>query len=171
MQAGDRILALDGVTVNSHDELLVERNKHEPGQFFTMTILRDGERLEVDAQFRECPKDEEEPVEETPVVEPTPEPAAPIEITDNQLELGEFTAFPNPTVGKLNVRFQAEALPTVVTVTDLNGKLVYREEVENFDGFYSKELDVSGGAPGTLMLTVTQEGKAQSKPIILLNRA
>lgn len=167
IQRGDRILTLNDVEVNTFNELLVERNKNQPGDYFTLTINREGEILQVDAQFRECPKDE--PAEEI-LEEETPEPEAPIEI-NNRLELGEFTAYPNPTAGDLNVRFQGEAVPTTLTITDINGKLVYQEKIESFDGYYSKEIDVTNGTPGTLTVTVNQEAKIQSMPVILLNRA
>ncbi|MBI5915703.1 MAG: PDZ domain-containing protein [Bacteroidetes bacterium] len=169
LQAGDRITALDGVPVNTHNELVIERDKHKSGEFFTINYLRNGQPGEVEAQFKVCPKDEvAPPVVEEQVVE-TPKPA--VQLIDNTLQLQELNAYPNPTLGDLNVTFRGEAMPTTVTITDVNGKVVHNESLPNFDGYYNRDLNVSKGAPGTLLLTIRQDGKVVTTPVILLNRA
>lgn len=169
LQKGDRIIAIDGIPVTNHNELVTERDKHEPGEAFTFTYLRDGEVYDVDARFKACPKDEpvtpEAPVEEITV------PDEELEYTDNELDLEEFRAYPNPTFGNLNVQFRGDAIPTTVRVVDSSGKVVYEESLRNFDGYYNKQLDISGGALGTLILSVTQDGKATATPVILVTRA
>ena len=170
---GDRIVAFDGVKVGGFDELLVQRNKHQAGDAFTMTILRDGETFVVDGQFKECP-DEPEMVQPVPLPETAPEPeiGSDVEFTDNSLlDIGGFDAYPNPTAGMLNVRFRGEPVPTVVTVTDINGQLVFQEKVDDFDGYYSKEINLSKGTPGAMTVTVRQGGQVQSKQVVLLSRA
>ena len=170
LQKGDRIIAIDGIPVTNHRELVTERDKHEPGEAFTFTYLRDGIEYEVDARFKECPKDGQ--IQSgTPIEEVIPAPQEELEITENMLQLDEFNAYPNPTFGNLNVRFRGEAVPTVVRVVDSAGKVVYEENVKNFDGYYSKELDISGGALGTMILSVSQQGKAVAKPVVLVTRA
>lgn len=167
LQAGDRIVALDGKPVDSHSGLVLERDKHEPGDRFTIKYIRDGKTQEVKARFKDCPSETELTEEAQPV------PASPIapQQLDNTLNLSEFGAYPNPTFGELNVNFKGEAVPTVVRVTDVNGKLIYEEELPNFDGYYNRQLDLAKANPGTLLLSVQQAGKVQSKPIVLLNRA
>lgn len=168
LQAGDRITAIDGVPVNTHNELVIERDKHKPGEFFTVNYLRNGQPGEVQAQFKVCPKDEVVPLVEAPVVE-QPKPA--VQLIDNTLQLEELNAYPNPTLGDLNVMFRGEAVPTTVTITDVNGKVVHNESMPSFDGYYNRDLDVSKGASGTLLLTIRQDGKVVTTPVILLNRA
>lgn len=170
LQRGDYILALDGVPTNSHSQLLTERNKHEPGDYFTMTILRDGSVMEVDAQFKECPQDEpiEEVIEE-PVVEEIVEPN--VEIDQDALIVEDLNAYPNPTYGNLNITFKGEAVPTVITVTNIMGQEVFSEEINNFDGDYGKRIDISNSSPGTHLVTVRQGQKIFTKSIILVVRA
>lgn len=169
LQKGDRILAIDGIPIGTHNELVTERDKHEPGQAFSFTYMRDGQVYETDARFKECPKDQE--VEErAPVEEIIPAPEE-LEFTDNALELDEFNAYPNPTFGNLNVRFSGEAVPTLVRIVDSAGKLVYEENIKNFSGYYNKELDISGGALGTMILSISQNGKTLAKPVVLVTRA
>ncbi|MBX2927541.1 MAG: PDZ domain-containing protein [Saprospiraceae bacterium] len=60
VQAGDVILALDGVPVNSQSALTRERDKHAQGEAFTLSILREGKEMTVNARFRECSEEEME---------------------------------------------------------------------------------------------------------------
>ncbi|MCB0644219.1 MAG: T9SS type A sorting domain-containing protein, partial [Phaeodactylibacter sp.] len=166
----------DDVAVNSFNELLNERNKHEAGDLFTLTIQRDGQTMDLDAQFLPCERAEEpapatgmeEPVQELIVVE---EPVTPELELDNSLKLDVYNAYPNPTYGGLQVDFQAEAVPTNVQVTDATGKIVHQETLNQFDGNYSKQLDLRNATPGVLLLTIQQGDKTVTEKIILLARA
>lgn len=174
VQKGDVILEMDGVPVNTHQELLLERNKHKAGDDFTLTILRNGATTEIDARFKVCPTDKpaeklnevvEEPVIETPVVD------APTGTSPDALKLEVFQAFPNPTVGLVNMRFQADAVPTQVQITDVTGKVVYQENLNNFDGYYDRQVDLTGTTPGALTVTVRQGKQVFTQTLILITRA
>lgn len=54
VQAGDVILAIDGVSVTMQSELLRERDKHQQGETFTLTILREGAQKTISARFKSC---------------------------------------------------------------------------------------------------------------------
>lgn len=163
MMAGDRITSMDGVPVNTHNELVIERDKHKAGEYFTIGYLRGGKESKVKAQFKVCPG-EEAPAEVVEVQPVLPK-------IDNSLQLEELNAFPNPTYGDLSVKFQGDAVPTTVTITDITGKAIFNESLPNFDGTYDRQVDVSKGASGTLMISIRQEGKVLTKPVVLLNRA
>jgi PDZ domain-containing secreted protein len=172
LQTGDVIIEMDGIDVNSFDELLVERNKHQPGDDFVLTVLRDGNPMIVEAQFLTC--DQEEDKGETPaeeIIEPTVVPDAPVQVMQNGLQLEQLTAFPNPTYGKFNLRFQGEAVPTIVRVTDITGRVVYSENLNTFDGIYNRELQVYDATPGNMIVTVQQGNKVVSEQVLLLPRA
>jgi hypothetical protein len=89
------------------------------------------------------------------------------ETIDNNLELSDFVAFPNPTDGKFNVQFSGEAKPTVVLVFDASGKEIFRDNVDNFNGYYNREIDLTSHARGGLVLSVEQEGKSYTEQIVL----
>ncbi|GAB4262046.1 MAG: hypothetical protein Kow0027_29540 [Saprospiraceae bacterium] len=165
---GDVILAMDGVPVNSFSELLTERNSHQPGEEFVLTVQRGEQVLDIEAQFKNC-DEKEETTEEAEQDSPIEIPAAPS--IDNSLELVEFSAYPNPTVGKLNIRFSAEAAPIEVSISDVSGRVLFNDVVDDFDGHYNKEINVSKGTPGALSLKIMQNGQLFTKQIILLNRA
>ena len=176
LERGDYITALDGIAVHSHNELLRERNKHNPGDRFLITYTRDGQEFDEVAYFKDCPEPTlheenlviDEIIEETPPVVETPQISQP---TDNTLKVEGMEAYPNPTYGNLKLNFQAEALPTNVRVVDIQGRVLFQETLNNFDGKYNKDLNISNGTPGVIAITITQGGKVFTKNIVLLARA
>ncbi len=175
MERGDYITALDGIAVHSHKELLQERNKHNPGDRFLITYTRNGQEFDEVAYFKDCPKPTvketlivEETIEETPPDVEVPQIAQP---SDNTLKVEGMSAYPNPTYGDLKLNFQAEALPTNVRIVDIQGRVLFQETLNNFDGNYNRDLNVGDGTPGVLAITITQGGKVFTKNIVLLARA
>lgn len=170
LESGDVILAMDGVAVNDNDELLAERDKHQPGQEFRLTILRNGQEMQLDTRFRICTN--EEPLKEEVIVEEPVEPQVPaLEVPDNELQLAEYKAFPNPAFSFVTIQFQAEAVPTVIQLADASGRVVLQRQLNNFDGSFKEELDLRGVTPGALTLTIRQGDKLVAKQLVLLNRA
>ena len=175
---GDVIIRLDDVAVSSYQELLIERNKHQAGDWFTLTVLRNGTEIDIDAQFMSCDEQKEEPLIELieepvleEVAEEVPEVREPATF-DTNLQLVDFKAFPNPTYDRIQVQFQAEAKPSLIRISDITGKVVYEESLQQFDGYYNQEVNLEGiAAPGTLILTITQEGRVLSDKIVLLPKA
>lgn len=181
IQAGDVITSFDGVTVNSYGELLRERNKHEAGDWFKVQVERAGGFTEITAQFKSCDEKIEEPIVEEEIAEEVVEvlpqveeelPEQPQLIIDNTLELNDYNAFPNPTYGQFNLRFKADPVPTRVRVIDVNGKVVYNQVINQFDGIYNDQINLSAKAtPGTLFVQILQGQKVVSKKIVLVPRA
>ncbi len=180
IQRGDVIVAFDGVEVNSVSELQTQRDKHDLGETFNMTLLRDGQLRTVTSKFNSCeeepqvePTDEPVEVEKVPEVEEFTEEeieSVPEIDIDNELMLDRYTAFPNPTFGRVRVQFAGEAVATTIQITDMNGKVVHREQINRFDGYYDKELNLDNAAPGTLIVTIRQGDKMTAKKIVLMSR-
>ena len=173
VQTGDIILALDGQPVKTNQELTIERDKHKPGDQFTLTIQREGVQMNIDAIFKECPKDKETTLSipaEQPLTERDNLQAPPTDGTDFALQLESFDAFPSPTLGPVNVRFEAKAAPTTVRITDVKGKMVYENQLNQFSGNFNEQVNLEGKSPGVYTITVQQDGKVFSKKIMLLSR-
>ncbi|MBK6620517.1 MAG: PDZ domain-containing protein [Saprospirales bacterium] len=178
MQAGDVILAIDDVETNTHEAVLVERNKHQPGEWFSMSVLRSGEVIEVEAQFQTC--DPQKPAETLadPSAETLADPSAeasaqadPVLQTDYSLQLHDYSAFPNPTYGELNISFKADAKPSVVRISDTSGRVIFEENLPKFDGYYARQLDLQNATPGLLLLSIQQEDRVINKKLVLLAKA
>ena len=170
---GDVVLALDGVKVNTYSEVLRERNKHNPGDWFTLTVLRDGEEVVVDAQFKSCDEVKEKAIEEKTVpqekVTERERPETPA--LDNDLRLEYFNTFPNPTVDKVKVEFSGQAVPTSIRIMDATGKAIYTEELPKFDGEYNNTIDLDKiTRPGTYLLNIRQGEKVLTKQLVLVAR-
>ncbi len=86
---------------------------------------------------------------------------------DRSLRLEEFSAAPNPASDQLQLRFRAEAAPLIVRLNDLSGREVFRSEVDDFDGFFDRSIDLSRLAKGTLLLSVEQGDKVFTEKIVV----
>ncbi len=172
VQPGDIIVSLDGQPINSHLELRRERDKHQPGEAFRLTVLRDGASVDIDATFKKCeePTPGDSPLQE--VVEVLTEDVPATQRTDPGASLQvELNAFPNPTVGVLNIRFEAEPVPTTVSIQDVTGKAVYTTTLNQFSGSFNEQVNLYGNKPGTYVLSVRQGDKVYSRPVVLMPRA
>ena len=83
------------------------------------------------------------------------------------LNVEYLTSSPNPSSGRMKISFAGSAMPTVVQVLDLNGKEVYSEKLDQFDGTYNKEIDIQNEAKGTLILNIIQGEKIISEKIFV----
>ncbi len=89
-------------------------------------------------------------------------------LEDNKaLKLDDFNFYPNPNNGTFQLAFQGKEKATSVRVTDINGKEVYAEYLQNFSGTYDKEISLSGLKKGIYLLQVVQGNKAVNKKIVI----
>ncbi|MBK9109368.1 MAG: PDZ domain-containing protein [Saprospiraceae bacterium] len=82
------------------------------------------------------------------------------------LNVEVLTGSPNPNNGQMKISFEGKKEPTTIEVLDLNGKEIYKEKIESFDGTYNKEIEIEN-AKGTLILKVTQGEKVLTQKIIV----
>ena len=75
------------------------------------------------------------------------------------LILEDIRMFPNPTDGAFALSFNVEPGPLTVSITDINGKVIYSENHENRSGVYTRDIDLKGVPQGNYVLTVTQGEK------------
>ena len=89
------------------------------------------------------------------------------EESDIQEFEGNLQVFPNPSNSVLQVRYQGNLTPVSINVTDMEGNILYSEDIEDFDGSYSKEINLEEGYNGTAILTIMQDGQTISEKILL----
>ncbi len=86
----------------------------------------------------------------------------------NELNVEGINFAPNPNDGKFNLGFTLENEGnTSIKIFDISGKEVYSENLNNFKGLYSKDIDISNNGKGTYFLKITQGKKAISKKIMI----
>ena len=83
------------------------------------------------------------------------------------LKLEELNYFPNPNSGKFTLAFQSTKKPTEIRITGIDGKEVYSENLDSFEGSYNREIDLSGQKPGVYLLQILQGKKAINKKIVI----
>jgi hypothetical protein len=83
------------------------------------------------------------------------------------LKTDDLNYYPNPNSGKFSLEFKASKRPTEVKITSLEGKTVYSEELQNFEGTYQNEIDLSSQKRGVYLLQIIQGSKAVNKKIVI----
>ena len=73
--------------------------------------------------------------------------------------------FPNPTEGVFAFSFNTTPGPLTVSITDVNGKVVYSENNENPEGIYRKEINLKELPQGNYIISVTQGDKVFTEQI------
>lgn len=88
-------------------------------------------------------------------------------VGDQQLQLNQMKFYPNPGNGKFNLSFVLdEKGDTDVTVMNVEGRTVYNEQLKNFSGAYTKEIDISSQPKGIYFVKVTQGQHSLVKKLV-----
>lgn len=76
--------------------------------------------------------------------------------------------YPNPNTGTFTIAFQqAEKASTSLEITDVQGKVVFSEDLGTFSGNYKKELNLKRYGSGIYVVTVKQGNEVSSKKLII----
>jgi len=94
-------------------------------------------------------------------------PAPGSQPADRQLQLEAFRAYPNPAQGQITVEFRAAPVATVVSLLDMSGRQLFREELNMFNGDYKQPFDLSEYAKGTVIILVRQGDKSLTEQIVI----
>lgn len=87
--------------------------------------------------------------------------------TTPPLEMDELSYYPNPNNGRFTLQFKADNRPTEVKITSLDGKTVYSENLQGFEGSYQNEIDLSGQKRGIYLLQIIQGSRTSNKKIVI----
>ena len=81
------------------------------------------------------------------------------------LELEDARVYPNPTDGVFSFSFTTAPGPLAVTITDINGKVVYRDLNDNATGSYSRDINIKDFPQGNYIIGVMQGDKRFTQQI------
>ena len=182
LQRNDIITGLDNVKLTNYNDLHEAIGKYEPGSIVEVAYLREGVEMKAKAvltQWVELPEFENKPayqaatceelppIENMQVIPETVTESTVLELpVDRSLQLEAFNAFPNPTAGPVTITFRGEAVPTEITLTDVNGRQVYQDKLNKFDGYYNNEINLNRIPSGNLFLNITQGEKTFTETIV-----
>lgn len=167
LKEGDNILKIDEFDVSDFSTLHLALSHFMPGDVVTVRYERDGKREKTKVNLKswsdlpshawrarsDC--DKPEIVKEDPIPQVSPN----IPAGSTLLQLEDARVFPNPTEGLFSFSFQTNPGQLTVTVSDVNGKVVYQEENENSTGLYNREIDLKDVPTGNYILAVKQGDK------------
>ncbi len=173
LQKDDVLKRIGDTSIETYDDLNTALSSSEPGDKIEVQIERGGKEVVVEVELGTKPASLKEDKEK--IIEKEVEIRTQLDGDDVQvdlsadlpiLQLDQFEAYPNPSNGLLKVSFDAEAGPLKLMITDISGKSVYKEDLENFDGQYQNEIDLNRFPKGTLLLTIDQSGKRFTEKIV-----
>jgi hypothetical protein len=79
-----------------------------------------------------------------------------------------LNVYPNPSRDVFNISFNSDKLQSIsIRVVNVIGEEIYNEELTDFDGRYTHELDMSMNSKGVYFLEISSEkGTLNSKMIL-----
>ena len=80
----------------------------------------------------------------------------------------ELTVYPNPTEGKLNVQTTIPIYNFNLVLFNINGNVIYTDEMDAAKDGINKEIDLSGFAKGVYLLQLYNTEESYLKKVILL---
>lgn len=83
------------------------------------------------------------------------------------LQLDEYSAFPNPSKGDINLRFKADAKPVQIYIYDNVGNLIWKKSVANFNGNFDERINLENVVDGMTFIRIVQEGQLITKKLLL----
>lgn len=83
------------------------------------------------------------------------------------LNLKQYSISPNPSNGHFNLSFEAEAQPVDILIVDVNGQTIWQAHIDNFSGFFNREIDLGSSSKGTLVLQIQQGEQVYTDKISL----
>ncbi len=87
--------------------------------------------------------------------------------SSSDLDLRGLALSPNPSTGKFQMAFDLPAKGTsTIEVMDMNGTVVYTEQLRDFQGHYVKDFDISEEAKGIYVMRIVQNGRSFTRKIV-----
>lgn len=86
-------------------------------------------------------------------------------VTEN--EVAGMEIYPNPASDVVNVKFDAKGGNYNVAITDLAGRTVATQSVENAEGAQTVAVPVSGLAGGNYIVTIKTEGAVSTQKVVI----
>jgi hypothetical protein len=82
----------------------------------------------------------------------------------NDLTIEKFTIYPNPATDKLYIHSETVTNETMITISDLTGKVIYREKMEDLE---EGTIDLHSFAAGLYIVTVQNSTSAFQKKLCI----
>lgn len=81
--------------------------------------------------------------------------------------INEFNMFPNPAKADLQIDFTGRTAPSKLYISDLQGQLIYSEDLGNFLGKHSTTISVRDYSPGIYVMTISQYDETFIRKLVI----
>jgi S1-C subfamily serine protease len=179
LQADDKITKMNQTPISCSKEAMKFIQNKQPGDLIKIQVLRNNENVLIDATLGSwamspnsvskiskleayCDANNQEEEEEEVVAPKEADVVMPTFETQAILEV-----FPNPTADFVNVRFEGQKAPLTINIIGLNGQTMYTKSIQNFDGNYSDQLDLSKYPSGVYLIHLTQADQQMTQQVIV----
>jgi PDZ domain/Secretion system C-terminal sorting domain len=174
LKVGDIITSIEGFEVTDFTSLFSAISNYLPGDRVTVRYIRDGKSLKVRADLKswsEIPGYEYQA--RTDCGQPADDGKNQADIDDgisgtndiHTLDLKDARIYPNPTDGVFSFSFNTTPGPLAVSITDVNGQVVYRDLNDNTTGTYQNDINIKDLPQGNYIITVNQGDKVFTQQI------
>jgi hypothetical protein len=174
---GDIIKNIDEFDVSDYSTLFFALSHYRPGDNVTIKYERDGKFLNAKATLKDwaaMPGFEDKARSDCGPSEVPAEKELDQAITDDPsfvpniqpLELEDARIYPNPTDGEFAFSFSTKQKGALtVSITDANGKVVFRDINDNDTGYYNRDIDIRDFPQGNYIISVSQGDKVFTQQI------
>lgn len=190
LQTGDVIYDINKKNIDSFSDLVDVLKSMKPKDAITVSYKRDGIKKTVsgnlgskadahntmDFKMKEFHFDSDEihDIEYVVIGISSDEIAMLSDKTGKQIESApkfedaDIVLYPNPNQGKFKIEFKTEEkAPLDIRVYDTMGKEIFTDNVKDFNGSYSREIDLEENSDSNYFLVIMQDGKVMTEKIII----
>jgi len=89
-------------------------------------------------------------------------------ISEANVQSSNILLYPNPNNGQFTLTFTTvEISDYTIQLNDVNGKIVYKNELTNFSGSFNKEFDITKSGKGEYFLSITNSKNQKIEKVIV----
>lgn len=166
LMTGDLITFIGDYSIHTGCELKISIHQYTVGEEVSVTFIRNGKTKTTMATlgYKLEKKMTWIPCCNTPVEGAAfPTPIAPSTYNSN------VKLFPNPTEGISHIHFTSDLEESVqIMITDVNGRLVYSQDVFDFDGTLDQFLDLKEESAGIYFVNIIQGQNTFMERLVLV---
>jgi len=165
--AGDVITYVSVIPIRSDCDLMNAIKQHEVGEEVTIDYIRNDKTYRTTAilgyQLRKT-------ISWIPCCDNPVELGTELELTLNASNSG-LKLFPNPSEGVSQLKYHSTELGSLnIVVSDLAGREIYRNEINDFEGNYNEVLDLTGESAGIYFINVIQGDQIHTEKLVIQKR-
>lgn len=87
----------------------------------------------------------------------------------NPLTTLSVKAFPNPTAENITITFLGTATPAVLTILTIQGKEVYREQIQPTNNRFNRTIPIHNLLKGMATIRIEQKGRTVQQKVIVID--